>query len=296
MEKVYFFDPTELDRLASENGPGFVGARPFPHVVIDGLFPDELLQEVVDEVPGPEEWRKHPEWRSANRADAVKLMVNRPWMLGPTTRHLLNEFNSAVFINFLEKLTSIEGLIPDPHYFGGGVHQIEAGGFLKIHADFNIHDRLHLDRRLNALLYLNRQWQDEWGGKFELWDKDMQKAVRTVSPVFNRLVIFATTDTSFHGHPDPLTCPPGVTRRSLALYYYTNGRPAEEMSASHSTLHQVRPGENFDPTPPDLKDASADVRPAITWRDFVPPIASKLNLYMAKSQRNRHDRISKEHP
>ena len=211
-------------------------------------------------------------------------MVNRIWMLGPTTRHLLSEFNSAPFVNFLEEVTQIKGLVPDPHYFGGGIHQIEAGGYLKIHADFNVHQRLRLDRRLNALLYLNRDWRDEWGGQLELWNKDMTLAVRKISPQFNRLVVFATTDSSFHGHPDPLLCPPGVTRRSLALYYYTNGRPAEERSSAHSTLHQVRPGENFDPTPPGLEVRAAK-RPAITWRDFVPPVAAKVERYIAARRR-----------
>jgi hypothetical protein len=118
---------------------------------------------------------------------------------------------------------------------------------------------------------LNEDWQDEWGGHLELWDKEMSHAVEKISPVFNRLVVFATTDSSFHGHPDPLTCPVGVRRRSLALYYYSNGRPEEERSESHGTLHQVRPGEDFDPNPPEER-----VRNPITWRDFVPPIASRI--------------------
>jgi hypothetical protein len=286
MVKGAFFDPDTFARAAAKYREDFLTAKPFPHIVIDGLFPDDLLEQVIEEVPSPEEWRAHPEWRAADRADAKKLMVNRTWMLGPVTRHLLNEFNAAVFINFLEELTQIHGLVPDPHYFGGGIHQIETNGFLKIHADFNIHQRIKLDRRLNALLYLNRNWQDEWGGHLELWDQQMQNRVKAIAPEFNRLVIFSTTDTSFHGHPDPLTCPPNVTRRSLALYYYTNGRPESERSASHSTLHQVRPGEDFDPTPPGqkAKENEAPRSPAITWRDFVPPVAAKLRTYATQKK------------
>ena len=54
-------------------------------------------------------------------------------------------------LEFLETLTGIDGLVPDPYFAGGGLHQIVRGGFLKVHADFNWHPKLRLDRRLNML-------------------------------------------------------------------------------------------------------------------------------------------------
>ena len=126
---------------------------------------------------------------------------------------------------------------------GGGLHQIERGGYLKIHADFNRHPKFNLDRRLNLLLYLNENWKEEYGGHLELWNNQMTACVRRISPIFNRCVIFNTTDFSYHGHPEPLTCPEHVTRKSLALYYYSNGRPETERSRPHGTLTQTRPGE-----------------------------------------------------
>jgi hypothetical protein len=301
-----FLDYSEWDRLGRDHRDAFATAEPFHHVVIDDAFPRGVLEEIVAELPDPEAWDAHDAWMSANRPDAIKKSVPNDWELGPATRQLLNQFNSAVFVNFLEQLTGIEGLLPDPYYFGGGLHQIEQGGFLKIHADFNVHHRLKVDRRLNALLYLNEGWQDAWGGHLELWDHSMEHAVVKIAPVFNRLVVFATTDTSYHGHPDPLRCPPGVRRRSLALYYYTNGRPPHEQSPPHSTLHQVRPGEDFDPNPaPAPVDAeSASVHPSepetvpspesnppvpaspgrrrkpVTWREFVPPVAGRAKRYL----------------
>jgi hypothetical protein len=89
---------------------------------------------------------------------------------------------------------------------------------------------MHLDRRINVLVYLNENWEESYGGHFELWEKDMSKCAVRIAPIFNRMAIFSTTDYSWHGHPDELTCPPDRSRRSLALYYYTNGRPAEEIS------------------------------------------------------------------
>ena len=93
-----------------------------------------------------------------------------------------------------------------------------------------------LNRRLNLLLYMNKGWEDAWRGHLELWDRGMKGCVKKVAPVFNRCVIFSTTDDAYHGHPHALECPEGTTRKSLALYYYTNGRPEEERSAPHDTI------------------------------------------------------------
>ena len=104
-------------------------------------------------------------------------------------------------------------MIPDPSFDGGGLHQILPGGFLKVHADFNKHDKTKLDRRLNVLIYLNKNWKEEYGGHFELWDRTMHHSEIRILPIFNRMAIFSTTDSSFHGHPDALKCPEGMTRK-----------------------------------------------------------------------------------
>ena len=122
-------------------------------------------------------------------------------------------------------MTGIQSLIPDPSFQGGGLHQIVPGGKLGIHADFNKHSRFGLDRRLNLLLYLNKNWREEYGGHLELWDRDMTHCEAKVAPIFNRVMVFGTTDFTYHGHPDPLRCPEGMTRKSLALYYFSDGRP-----------------------------------------------------------------------
>jgi Rps23 Pro-64 3,4-dihydroxylase Tpa1-like proline 4-hydroxylase len=146
-------------------------------------------------------------------------------------------------IEFLAILTGIKGVIPDPYFVGGGLHQIKPGGKLAVHADFNHHEKLNLERRINVLIYLNKDWKEEYGGHFELWNKEMTRAEQKVLPVFNRCAIFSTTSISYHGHPNPLACPPDRTRKSIATYYYSNGRPEEEVRDSHSTLFVRRPGE-----------------------------------------------------
>ena len=280
MTQPFFFDPDVLGAIAEREGDGYHRAEPFPHVVIDDLFPDALLDEVVREAPTADERANWVKWNDAN---SVKRGLREDWTMGPTTRLLLSQFNSASFVNFLERLTGISGLIPDPHFFGGGMHTIESGGYLRVHADFNHYPRLDLERRINALLYLNRDWQDEWGGHLELWDKDLTRRELSIAPLFNRLVIFSITDTAYHGHPNPLETPPGVARRSLALYYYSVDRPAEELTGAHSTLWQPGVGEEV----PRPAEASPEVAPAArstkqVLRDWVPPA-----LWRAVSQR-RH--------
>jgi hypothetical protein len=104
------------------------------------------------------------------------------------------------------------------------------------------------DRRLNLLLYLNKDWHEEYGGNLELWNRNMSKCEARVLPVFNRVMIFGTTDFTYHGHPDPLNCPEGMTRKSMALYYFSNGRPADEVTGQHSTIFRARNENDFKPT------------------------------------------------
>jgi Rps23 Pro-64 3,4-dihydroxylase Tpa1-like proline 4-hydroxylase len=211
----------------------YASAQPFPHIVLDGLFDDDVLAAVLRDFPSRDAMR----WREFDAATEKKLGYSHETsVISKTIRDFLNEMNSFEMLLWLEALTGIDGLIPDPYFGGGGLHQIEPGGFLKIHADFNVHPKLKLDRRLNLLIYLNRDWRDEYGGHLELWERDRSTCRVRILPLFNRTVIFSTTDTSFHGHPHPLTAPAGMSRKSVSLYYYTAGRPEEERSAPHDTI------------------------------------------------------------
>ncbi len=211
----------------------YAAAEPFPHIVLDGLFDEDVLDAVLREFPGPDGMR----WRSFDSPMEKKLgYYHETSTISMTIRGFLDDMNSFEMLLWLEAITGIEGLIPDPYFGGGGLHQIESGGFLKVHADFNVHPKLKVDRRLNMLIYLNKEWRDEYGGHLELWDGDRSACRERILPLFNRTVIFSTTDTSFHGHPHPLTSPAGMSRKSVSLYYYTAGRPEWERSAPHDTI------------------------------------------------------------
>jgi Rps23 Pro-64 3,4-dihydroxylase Tpa1-like proline 4-hydroxylase len=225
--------PVRLNRDPATLRDAYQSADPFPHIVIDNLFDDAELDRVLADFPRPEETK----WMRFDSATEKKLgYFHEHSTISPVVRTFLDAMNGFEMLLFLESLTGIGGLIPDPYFGGGGLHQIEPGGFLKIHADFNVHPKLKLDRRINMLIYMNKDWKDEWGGHLELWNRDMTERRQRIAPLFNRTVVFSTTDTSYHGHPHPLASPAGITRKSVSLYYYTAGRPPSEQSAPHDTI------------------------------------------------------------
>lgn len=235
----YKIDQSYFNKLALDNQHLYASARPFPHIYLDNVFPEKVLDEVLAEFPSANQI----DWIKFSNPNERKLASRDEMQFGDHTRQFIHILNSKPFINFLEQLTGIENLIPDPSLEGGGLHQILPGGLLKIHADFNKHPKTDLDRRLNVLVYLNKDWQDEYGGHFELWNEAMTQAEVRILPLFNRMAIFSTTSKSYHGHPDALKCPVDRSRKSIAMYYYTNGRPEHELVEglkNHSTLFKNR--------------------------------------------------------
>lgn len=229
--REHLIDFAQLKKTGKNLHEKYSVASPFPHRVIDDIFADEVLDEIVAEFDG-----QAGKWHRFESKYEKKLQESTDEKLGPVTRRFIHELNSAPFINFLQELTGIEGLIPDPYLIGGGLHKIEQGGKLGVHVDFNQHSKMKVYRRINVILYLNRGWKDEYGGHLELWSKAKLQCVKKITPLFNRLAIFNTTSSSYHGHPAPLNCPQECCRRSLALYYYTALPESEDHRKPHSTI------------------------------------------------------------
>lgn len=261
----FYFDSETLRAQAGERAARYRAAWPFPHAVIDDLVPLEVARacESEFEQTSREHWRLY-----TDQGNTRKLELSDEGRMGPVTRQLIAQFNGRAMVEFLGELTGISGLVGDPHLVGGGLHELGAGGFLRVHADFNVHPLLRLDRRINVLLYLNEDWQADWGGELELWDAEMRDRVDPITPRLGRVVIFNVTDRSYHGNPNVVACPPGRSRRSLAFYYYSNGRPADERSAEHSTLYQT-PGEP--PVTGDSGDWPWPARARHAAKEWVPP-------------------------
>ncbi len=229
-------DMDDLEENLDRTRVAYQSADPYPHVVIDNFLEPEAAQAAIAEFPpfDPERWNNYL------HVNERKFSNTDPETWGPTLRQILQDLNSPRFVRYVGNLLGEDDLIEDPSLEGGGLHQSTRGGFLNIHADFTVHPH-HRDwqRRANLILYLNEGWEADYGGDLELWSTDMKQCVQKVSPVANRAVIFTTDANSFHGHPEPMQCPEGVARRSLALYYYS----VQDNPLVRSTEYRSRPGD-----------------------------------------------------
>jgi hypothetical protein len=231
-------DLSSLERTQAQLRERYLSARPFPHIVLDGFLLPEVAERATEVFPpvDPKQWIN---WFHVNE----RKFGNRDTPTWPSAlRVVAEELNSPRFVRFISGLTGIDDLIADDSMEGGGLHVSLAGGFLNVHADFTVHPH-HRDwrRRVNLLLYLNREWPAQYCGDLEFWSPDMKQREAAIAPLGNRVVIFNTDPDSFHGHPEPLRCPPGVARQSLALYYFT----VEEDAMVRSTEYRARPGEGW---------------------------------------------------
>ena len=256
-------DGGECRALGRSLADTYQTAEPFPHIVIDDFLPQDVLHKVLDDFPS-----------SANKEyfdrgqERLKYQYQPQDISSGLIRNLFAELNGQAFLGFLEELTGIKGLIPDPYFEGGGLHETKRGGHLGVHADFNVHERLVLERRLNLLVYLNEDWADDYGGQLELWNKDMSDCAIRVKPVFGRAVIFNTALDSFHGHPDPLACPADRSRRSIATYYYTAAEEGIALLPKRTTNFRSRPGSD------DPRDWQ--IRRHHFVNDWIPPKLQRL--------------------
>lgn len=233
-DDYWFFDADECREAGKSRMSQYAVAQPFPHIVLDDFLPTEFLLQIASTYPELEGHRFFD--RDQER---YKYQFGPEKLSSGPARNLLAELNGAAFLGFLEELTGITGLISDPYLSGGGLHLTRRGGHLGVHADFNVHGQMKVERRLNLLIYLNQDWEDSFGGALELWERDMSACSVKVAPVLGRAVIFSTMSDSFHGHPDPLQCPDGRDRRSIATYYYTAFESAGPKP--HTTLFKPRP-------------------------------------------------------
>jgi Rps23 Pro-64 3,4-dihydroxylase Tpa1-like proline 4-hydroxylase len=208
----------------------YAAAEPFPHIVIDDFLDSSVAESIATELEAcdVDDW-----YRDDHPDQVLKRTMEDLDRIPSTTAEVLRFMNTDTALRFMSTLTGIHDLQSDPTYLGGGVHVSLPGGRLQVHADFNIHPNSGMHRRVNALLFLNRDWDPGWQGQLELWSKDLSSRAESIDPILNRLVVFTITDDAFHGVPETLDCPPDRKRFSLALYYYTKDRPEEEKAPFH---------------------------------------------------------------
>ena len=224
-------DYHNLEYFSNSLKKKYLVAEPFPNIELNNFFDKNFLEKILKEFPDLSILEKTNKYINKNE---IKYANNQYDLFPKTIKIFLDFLNSSTFLKFIQNTTSIkENLIADKELNGGGLHEIKKGGILKIHTDFNRHPTLNLDRRVNVLIYLNKNWKEEYGGHLELWDRDMKECKKKIIPSFNKMVIFSTNDFSNHGHPNPVTCPNDFSRKSIALYYFSKGRPLEEINKSY---------------------------------------------------------------
>ena len=253
-----WLNSTALQKLFDAHSRTYHAVAPFPHTLVNGFLPESVIQSLAAELPEPDPdhltSNNCPLWRP--QCGGTKGLEERKsalldWnLMGPHTRQFFSALKSPPFLRLLEGLTGIRPLLPDPDFHGSGVHMTAPGGYLQVHADFNklFGDKDCLGpnvihRRVNVFLFFNDDWREEWGGHLELWNRNMSACQQRISPLWNRFVVFSSTDFSYHGHPTPMQLPRERWRRSLALYYYTKSRPHNEClhpncAGLHTTLFQ----------------------------------------------------------
>jgi Rps23 Pro-64 3,4-dihydroxylase Tpa1-like proline 4-hydroxylase len=218
--------------------------HPCPHILLKDFLDPEVAHQASSQFPraATEEWTQY------KHANENKLGMAKRQLFPPALGAITDELNSPEFVAWISELTGIPNLMADPMLEGGGLHQSGRGGYLNVHTDFSMHHfHTHWRRRVNLILYLNPQWKEEWGGSLELWERaadgKMSRCAAKYLPLLNHALIFTTDERSLHGFPDPLTCPEGESRKSLALYYYTVEHDAK--ATAHSTDYFARPQDSW---------------------------------------------------
>ncbi len=254
----------------------YLAAKPWPHLVLENVFPDDLLDAAAAECAG---------------LDPSKLVVSHedrqvkeetPDGFGPACTRLLELLDGDVFRQFLTDVTGVPHLLADPTHKLAGVHRTPVGGFTKIHRDFRLHPVNGLYHRVNVLVYLNRDWLPEYGGDLEMWPADMSAMGKTVRPTFNTMVLWETHDLTLHGLPDPVNCPADRRRLSVAAYYYTAEPPALQEERRRIGYWEARPGEERSIA-------------RLTWQDQLRRIAPRSLRVVGRKARARIKKARARH-
>jgi hypothetical protein len=265
----------------------FATAKPFRHVVIDHFLRHDVCEALLRDFPPFSERHATNEHGTVGRKAVNENVAG----LSPFYRSFHAFIGSQPFLDAIAALTGIDDLVADETLFGGGTHENLDGQSLDVHVDFNVDERRMLHRRVNLLIYLNKEWDDAWGGSIELHSNPFNPAADrwiSILPLFNRAVLFETNEYSWHGFRR-ITLPPGrqhLSRKSFSIYLYTTDRPADEVVAPHTTFYVAAP------LPPEIRAghtlSDADVREIdarIRGRDDLLRMYQKLLI--EKEQRLR---------
>jgi len=216
-------------------------SHPVPNFCIDNFLEESFAERVLAAFPSYEEATKvGPSFSAVNERGKVQVTDSRAF--AEPVAELNRALASTEFLGLLSDAFEMPNLLADDQLVGGGIHETGPRGHLDVHVDFNFLADRDLHRRLNILVYFNKDWKPEYGGEIELWDADVKVRDHAFLPIFNRCVVFETNEVSYHG-VTAVKCPEGRARKSFAAYYYTREAPAHWTGEAHSTIFKARPNE-----------------------------------------------------
>lgn len=205
----------------------YKNAKPFDHVIIDNFWKKEIAEELEKEISNF--MIQGNEVSVYDNIFEKKITCNHYDNFPKTVYQAFSYLNSSLFVNLLSEITGIKEIITDIGLHGGGLHIHPNQGKLNVHKDYSIHPKLGKERRLNIIIYMTPNWNDDWGGSLELWSHNYKtnkphEKITSISNIFNRAILFDTTQNSWHGLPEEIKMPPGVKRQSMAVYFLTEPR------------------------------------------------------------------------
>jgi len=234
---INLINPIDKEKFKKD----FLLREPFPHFCIDNFLNEDFANEVHDSFPAYQEAQKiGKEFSAVN--EKRKIQITDASKFPSAIKKLSDLLASDEYVQMWSELTGVPDLMADVSLTGGGIHETNSGGHLDVHVDFNYNEATQSFRRLNILIYFNKDWKEEYGGYLDIWGKDVKKCYGSFEPKFNRACGFLTSEISFHG-VTPITCPPNIMRKSFATYYYTKEMPDWWEGEKHSTMFKARPDE-----------------------------------------------------
>jgi len=253
-----FFEQDNLLELKKRFDQGL----PYRHIAIDNFLSSDFVEVLYENFPGFDKMSRNYQGLNENKSEGSGFEN-----FHPSFTQLREQLNSPEFCKALSTITGIDELYTVEDALGMGVHQGGNGSYLDVHIDFNIHHLRNIHRRVNLLIFLNKNWKEEYGGKIELWNKDVTKLENAYLPLFNRCVIFETSEISYHGY-SKITVPEGETRKSFYSYFYTDLR--DGAAGYHDTIFKARPEEGL------TKKIKTDVKE--TLKNSVKRVLKKVGV------------------
>lgn len=277
------FDFEKWTQSLPQNQTTYQGAAPYPHIQLDNFLEEWAADKALSEFPAI----KDAGWIHYIHVNEKKHGLNKMELLPPFIQEVIKELNTDAFVNYISLLTGIPNLKADDMLEGGGLHQSKRNGFLNVHADFTVHPhKRNWRRRVNILIYLNKNWKPEYNGDLELWDRKMNGVQQKIAPLFNRCVIFNTDEDSYHGVPETILCPEDDTRKSIALYYFTE---ETEKPTLRATNYKARPSDGLKAIPIYLDKKMVGIYTSLKRSLGINDafISKVLNIFSSKQKKQK---------